>query len=927
MTPEQHARSKQAFLLACELPREERAAKLAELCGGDTAVIADVSSLLSAYDVLPPDTPPPTTKFGAPRKRQVEPLFPPGTVLSERYRVVAKLGHGGMGEIYRADDLVLGEPVALKFLHLEAGASKEMLLNELKLARQVSHPNVCRLFDVGEAGGRLFLSMEYVDGEDLAALLQRIGRLPEDRAVILARQLFSGLAAAHAKGVLHCDLKPANIMIDGRGNARITDFGIARLEAPAEESGILAAGTPAYMAPEQLVGQQATAKSDVYSLGLVLFEMTTGVHPFADRSRQRMIEAHLKRHPPPPSTLAPDIDPTLERIIQQSLEKEPRDRPGSALAVAAALSTGDPLELALSIGETPPPELLAQARSSDALRPRQVLTWCSAIALLLLVMAMTAEPARRYRESGLRMPPEVMAEKARELLRDLGWGQEEAHEAFGFLQAQVGGGQRIEIPGVDPGDAEKTPPGLAEVLFWYRRSSQALIPSDLARLVFDGVRTGPYDPPTTLHALDALVLLHPAGWLDHLEIRPLRQAGVTPELGKTTDYAPLLLAAGLDPQRFETQRMQIMPPFFADDGAYLKGTSEAVPQLPLEIRAAGYQGRPVYFRFTAEVPEAAAPPLPFWRAFLDDFYDWYDLVYIFGALGAIPLARFNLRRGRGDRRGAWRLAFFVFCLRLAIFFFDGMFVFELRTQWAIVNLQVGQALLEAALAFIFYLALEPYVRRIWPHTLISWTRLLAGRWQDALLARHVLIGISFGAFWMVAAHLDPLLPAWLGLPYKLEPVSAVPFNSALSAGVALATTANEVLLAVYNSVFSLLLLVLLRFVCRRASLATAVYIAAASFLYSHVGANPLLSLFTIGLVLAAGEAWLLVHHGLVSLTAATFTFGLLSKFPMTLDRGSWYASAGYFALFVLALATAWAARQSLDPPRRRVLVARTEFAD
>lgn len=926
MTPEQHARSKEAFLLACELPRGERTQKLSGLCGNDAEVIAEVSSLLQAFDVLPPDTPGPTSKGQVPRRKAVEPLFPPGTVLSDRYRVVAKLGHGGMGEIYRADDLVLGEPVALKFLHQSVAASKEMLLNELKLARQVSHPNVCRLFDVGEVDGRLFLSMEYVDGEDLAALLQRIGRLPADRATMLARQLFSGLAAAHAKGVLHCDLKPANIMIDGRGNARITDFGIARLEAPIEESGILAAGTPAYMAPEQLVGQAATAKSDVYSLGLVLFEMTTGVHPFADRSRQRMIEAHLKRHAPPPSTLAPDIDPALERIIQQSLEKEPRDRPGSALAVAAALSTGDPLELALSIGETPPPELLAQARSSDALQPRQALLWCGAIAFLLLMMAVTAESARRFREAGLRLPPEVMAEKAREILGGLGWPHEADHEAFGFLQAQEAGAHRIEVAGLDPAaGADATPPGLAQVLFWYRRSSEALIPSDLASLVFDGVRTGPYDPPTALHAGDALVLLHPAGWLDHLEMRPQRLPDEVPQLGKSTDYGPLLEAAGLDPTRFTLEKTLIMPPFFADDGAFLDGTVAALPQLPFEIRAAGFQGRPVYFRLSPQLPETDTSA-PFWSAYLDDFYDFYDLIYIFGALGAIPLARFNLRRGRGDRRGAWRLAIFMFGLKVAIFLFDGIFVLDLRTQWAIVNLQVGQALLEAALAWVFYLALEPYVRRIWPHTLISWTRLLAGRLQDPLLARHVLIGISFGAFWMVVAHLDPLLPAWLGLAHKLDPVSAVPFNSALSAGVALATTATEVQLAVYNSVYSLLLLVLLRFVCRRAGIATGVYIALLSVLYSHLGAHPLISLFTIGFLLAAGEAWLLVRHGLVSLTVATFTFGLLSHFPITLDRGAWYASAGYFAIFLLSVATAWAAHQSLDPPRPRMISSRTEYS-
>lgn len=936
MTPEQHFRAKDVFLKACELPREERTLRLRELCANDQVVLDEVVSLLEAFDVLPPDTLlPPTSAAGSlPRRRAAESRFPPGTVLSERYRVVAKLGHGGMGEIYRADDLVLGEPVALKFLHQGVAASKELLLNELKLARSISHPNVCRLFDVGEVDGRLFLSMEYVDGEDLAALLQRIGRVPADRAMILARQLFSGLAAAHAKGVLHCDLKPANVMIDGRGQVRITDFGIARLEAAVEDSSIGLAGTPAYMAPEQLLGQKATAKSDVYSLGLVLYEMATGVHPFADSSRQRMVEAHLKRHPLPPSTLAPDLDPALERFIQLCLEKEPRDRPASALAVAAGLSTGDPLELALSIGETPPPELLAQARSSDALHLHHALTWCGAIAVLVLLTLLTADRAHRWHEAGLRLAPEVMAEKARQILRDFGWTAEADHEAFGYMHGGEGASIDLETAGAGTDqsvEVRRPAPGTAPVLFWYRRGSKPLIPSELDTLVFIGVRTGPYDPPTTLAAGDALLLLHPVGWLDHLEMRPKRLPGETLSLDKRTDFGRLLAAAGLDPARFQQERSLIMPPFFADDGQHMIGTSAERPDLQLDINAAGFQGRPVYLRMRPEpeVPEgdddpALVSPL---ASFFDDFYDWYDLIYIFGALGAMPLARFNLRRGRGDRRGAWRLAVFIFGLKAAIFLAEGIWVLDLRTQWAIINLQIGQALLEGALAWIFYLALEPYVRRIWPHTLISWTRLLSGRWQDALLARHVLIGITFGAFWMVIAQLDPLLPTWLGLPHRIELVQAAPFNNSLSAGVSLAAVASQLQLAVYNSVFSLLLLVLLRFLCRRASLAGIVYIVGASVLYSHVGVHPWLSLFTVGLLLAASEAWLLVRHGLVSLTTATFTFGLLSSFPLTLDRGAWYASAGYFAIFLMAAATAWAAHQSLDPPRRRLVQARTEYVE
>src|SRR5579872_5903121 len=196
--------------------------------------------------------------------------FLPGRLIAGRYRIIALLGKGGMGEVYRADDLTLGQAVALKFLP-DAAASDEALLerfrNEVRIARRVSHPNVCRVYDVGEVDGQTFFTMEYVDGEDLASLLRRIGRLPHDKAVEIARQLCAGLAAAHERGVVHRDLKPANVMIDGDGNVRITDFGLAVATSDADAAH---AGTPQYMAPEQLRGARASVRSDLYALGLVL---------------------------------------------------------------------------------------------------------------------------------------------------------------------------------------------------------------------------------------------------------------------------------------------------------------------------------------------------------------------------------------------------------------------------------------------------------------------------------------------------------------------------------------------------------------------------------------------------------------------------------------------------------------------------------
>ncbi|MCP4659283.1 MAG: serine/threonine protein kinase, partial [bacterium] len=268
--------------------------------------------------------------------------FRPGDVLADRYRMVSMLGRGSMGEVYRADDLKLGQPVALKFLPAGLELDEQALarlLDEVKIARQITHPNVCRVFDVGEWEGIPFISMEYVEGEDLRSLRRRIGRLPEERAIEIARQLAGGLAAAHQQGILHRDLKPANVMIDAAGRVRLADFGVAVLaESAGSASG--GTGTPAYMAPEQH-GEGASIASDLYALGLVLYELVTGQPAFRSPSVDETLRLHRETPPTPPSRVVAGLDPALERVILQCLEKNPLDRPASAQAVAAALPSAD----------------------------------------------------------------------------------------------------------------------------------------------------------------------------------------------------------------------------------------------------------------------------------------------------------------------------------------------------------------------------------------------------------------------------------------------------------------------------------------------------------------------------------------------------------------------------------------------------------
>src|SRR5690349_21900058 len=311
--------------------------------------------------------------------------FAPGVIVASRYRLVALLGRGGMGEVYRADDLTLDQAVALKFLPEGIAASDTRVAqfhNELRVARQVSHKNVCRLYDLGESGGRRFLTMEYVDGEDLSASLRRFGRMPPDKAVQIARQLCAGVAAAHEKEVIHRDLKPANVMLDGNGDVRITDFGIATAAA---DIGADIAGTPQYMAPELLAGKPASIKSDLYALGLILFEVFTGKRLFEGKTLAELRQLHETPLQTTPSAIVHDLDPAIERVILRCLEKDPERRPASALTVAASLPGADPLAAALAAGETPSPELLVAAGESEAMPVRRALAL--ALGCVALVVA------------------------------------------------------------------------------------------------------------------------------------------------------------------------------------------------------------------------------------------------------------------------------------------------------------------------------------------------------------------------------------------------------------------------------------------------------------------------------------------------------------------------------------------------------------
>jgi eukaryotic-like serine/threonine-protein kinase len=314
-----HQRAKDVFLAALDLPAGDRAAFIARECGEDAALRAEIESLLAFHEEADETPAPP---------QQGELPIAPGDVFADRYRMVAEIGRGGMGTVWRADDLVLQTPVALKLIDAKSEEARDRILNEVRLARQITHPAVCRVFDVGETERVVFYSMELVRGEDLAALLRRVGRLPSDKVSDIARRLCAGLAAAHDRGVLHRDLKPANVLIDDEGVVRITDFGIAIPRSSGTDHRLT--GTPGYMAPEQLEkGSRLTERTDVYALGLVLYELLVGRHP---------LPPGAVTAPAAPSTLVAGVDPQLERVIMQAIAPDPLNRPASAADMAAMLT-------------------------------------------------------------------------------------------------------------------------------------------------------------------------------------------------------------------------------------------------------------------------------------------------------------------------------------------------------------------------------------------------------------------------------------------------------------------------------------------------------------------------------------------------------------------------------------------------------------
>lgn len=806
--------------------------------------------------------------------------FFPGRLLAERYRIVALLGKGGMGEVYRADDLTLGQPVALKFLPEEAikdESALERFRNEVRVARRVSHPNVCRVYDLGEVDAQTFFTMEYVDGEDLASLLRRIGRLPADKALEIARQLCAGLAAAHAKGVLHRDLKPANIMLDGRGQVVVTDFGLAGLAEQIVGPDVRS-GTPAYMSPEQLAGKEVTVKSDIYSLGLVLYEIFTGKRAFDIESLPELVRARSESAPSRPSTLVKDLDPAVERVILRCLEADPALRPDTVLNVAAALPGSDPLAAALAAGETPSPQMVAAAGKAEGLAPRTALLCLAAFLAGLSLYFYLAIKTSGMGKLGLDQSPEILSAKARDITAQLGYPIKPVDAAYGFsynsdfldyVRKKEQQHNWDEVFGGRPG----------MLAYWYRQSPRYLDARDFHNdFLTPGIVT-PDDPPPVLSGMINLVLDVNGRLTLFQAIPPEREEAITP--AAAANWNPLFAAAGLDLAQFQSATPIWNSLAVSDMRVAWTGKWPGTDR-PLRIEAASFHDKPVFFSLIGPwtIPhrmesEQSKPGRKAANLLL-------LAIVLSVVVGASLLARRNYKQGRGDRRGAFRSAGMIFLVAIALWLCQGHLVPSLSMIGRLF-LTISTGLLISCITWLLYLSVEPYVRRHWPQTMISWSRLLMGQMRDPLVGRDVLLGLVLGVVWLLIIEVRFLLTVRAGAPPDVYSTDYL-----VGSRFALGAWLSHIPGSIQGTLVFFFLLFVLRVLLRKEWLAGIAFVAIWATRNTLLGSDYILINVIAWALLYAVAAVTIFRIGFVALATTAFITDLVGNVPLTLDVSAWY---------------------------------------
>ncbi len=879
----------------CSSPIADGAA-FCSSCGRPASSVSQLPTIDSdEQHPSPPKRSPATPRTGSSSRSSASDHggFVPGAILANRFRIVSLVGRGGMGEVYRADDLELGQAVALKFLPKGMLGDAEVLerfRGEVRNARQIAHPNVCRVYDIGEHEGRTFLSMEYVDGEDLASLLRRIGRLPAAKANEIAQQICAGLAAAHSRQILHRDLKPSNILVDGRGHARITDFGLAvRTNEDTSET----AGTPAYMSPEQFRGDLVTPRTDLYALGLVLYELYTGKRPFEGATFAECRQQHMRDIPPPPGEKVRDLEAGVEGVILRCLEKDSTRRPASAVAVSAALPGGNTLAAVIAAGGTPSPEMVAASGEAGALSRSSALLLFTTMVLSIAATIFFASYANTINLFPPGKSPEYLIDRARELATNLGEVPAPADYAWWFAESDDADHVLSQIPA--PQRFREVASIFPSILrFGYRQSPQPLQSPFFRKIL--RLEPAPY------YSGEISLTLDTQGRLLYFSRIPAEKSD--PPSGElSTDWNPFWQAAALSPDRL-TPIPALWAPDVASDRSFAwKGEMQGHA---FEVHAASRQGKSVFFQVVS--PDHASARMA--GVWLPGGYRF--AIAIFGIVGTAALlfslyyAYRNLRSGRGDRRGAFRFALVIYVIQFLFRILTSHHLLDVGYEWTWLTVTIGLAAGVPLTTTVYYLALEPYIRRTWPEMLVSSTRLLSGRFTDPLVGRDVFLGILLGALhatlWLGLAASPYFFPV-RGLTPNFFPTTLETFPAFL--GNALQTFVDGTI----NSMGALSVMFLLGKLTRRKWIA-AVAVGLLWAILNVSGYNYSLEI-TVALVSGAIVAFTLVRFGLLATIFVFFLNAAVQVMPFSFDFNRWYAARGLFVLLVILGLTVYGMRVSL----------------
>ncbi|MEO0477990.1 MAG: serine/threonine-protein kinase [Planctomycetota bacterium] len=837
-----------------------------------------------------------------------------GETWAGRYRIVSKLGQGGAGTVFRAQDLELQEAVAIKFLKenaLSDPAQVELLRNEVRTARLVSHANVCRVHDLGVVDGHAFLTMEFVEGEDLGSLIRRIGRIPTDKALEIATQVGGGLRAAHERGIIHRDLKPGNVMIDANGDVRLTDFGLAGHVRTLEDE-VSIGGTPAYMAPELFRGETPSVESDIYAFGILLYELLTGERPFRGSNLQELRAAHESPIRPSLEGRIVDVNPQIERVLTRCLSIDPRQRPHDLVEVLAELPGWDPLRESLSRGETPSPGTVASARGSGEISPERVPFVVATVAVLVLLTFGIVAQRGLLSRTDLPLGGGVLAEDSRRILEALGHGEDPGAAdsrtfevwAFDYYEELVE--ELRQSDDVDRWD-ELESKHTSILDFYYRRSPEPIVPSP------GTLHLGWDEPPIRVPGM-VQVRLAPDGRLrEFLAVpepwsNPVGLPSTTPRVA--IDWRAVLELAGLQIEDLAETLPLLRPQVFATERFAWRGRYPDSDD-PIQVEASTLDGRIASFRvldldrLEASLPSRMEHRETASRGSPNPIFNWFSAVMY---LGTLPFAWNSIRQRRVDVRGANRCAIFMGLLVTLATYLMADHAPDVPAEIQLITGALVRGLVRGAMFWLLYAGYEPHVRRIWPEILVSWTRLFQRRFGDRLVWSNALVGIGIGA----GMALMELSYGWtarvLDIPGPPPVSQDLITAAALDGPVPSLGAMLQVSFRYFGfGMMSLMALVMLRLLIRRKRTSYLIAILVLSVLFASGSRLPIHIALPAALLQSALNTWGIVRNGLLGLACGTATFGVLLGMPSTLELDRWYAGSGYLVLAVIgaALISSW----------------------